>query len=536
MERAIAYIRVSTDRQVTDGTSLITQEARVHAYIQLMGYELDRLFIEEGETAKTAGRPALREALTYARRHKGRLDVLIFPKVDRFARYTEDYFALKGTLRDLGIRLESIDERFDASPAGRFMETVLAAQAQFDNEVRSERSKNGMIEAVRAGRWVWKAPLGYRNVRLGKKGTIEPDPRVAPLVIEAFRRVAIRLQRPDDVWAWFKAQGIPISRTQFHYMLRNPAYMGVIEAFGERSQAQPPFVPLVPDDLFCRAAAPRRLEPAENATYHSNHPDFPLRGTIRCGCGRALTGCWSRGRDKRYAYYRCMACKGVNLPVRQVERRFEAELRALRPAPEAWPWLHHATTERWAERHVQLTNQHAALTAQITEAERLQGAIAMKNAAGILPDSVAKTQIDELANQVIALKSERSTCQFPEDRWSEVLAFAKAFLDDLAGWWRGRSLTSKKKLQAFLYPNGLVYTKIGSFRTADYPLLEEIKTALCGGQFTLVDLTPESTNQLCAWLTQLHEAFGTWDDEGEDIPIGRRSPRRSRRGPRGRRR
>jgi hypothetical protein len=30
----------------------------------------------------------------------------------------------------------------------------------------------------------------------------------------------------------------------------------------------------------------------------NNHPDFPLRGFVRCeSCGRPLTGSWSKGRN-----------------------------------------------------------------------------------------------------------------------------------------------------------------------------------------------------------------------------------------------
>ena len=57
MERAIAYIRVSDPRQVTDGNSLVTQENLVRDQVRARNYELDRLFVEPGESAKTDNRP-----------------------------------------------------------------------------------------------------------------------------------------------------------------------------------------------------------------------------------------------------------------------------------------------------------------------------------------------------------------------------------------------------------------------------------------------------------------------------------------------
>jgi len=44
------------------------------------------------------------------------------------------------------------------------MEGVLAAFAQFDYDVRSERTLAGMKAALSLGRWTFQAPLGYSCV------------------------------------------------------------------------------------------------------------------------------------------------------------------------------------------------------------------------------------------------------------------------------------------------------------------------------------------------------------------------------------
>ncbi len=54
------------------------------------------------------------------------------------------------------------------------MENMVAAFAQFDNDMRADRCTNGMKEAVREGRHVWNAPIGYNNVRVADKATIAP--------------------------------------------------------------------------------------------------------------------------------------------------------------------------------------------------------------------------------------------------------------------------------------------------------------------------------------------------------------------------
>jgi len=44
--------------------------------------------------------------------------------------------------------------------------------AQFDNDVRTERSVGGSRDAMKEGRYVWLAPLGYDNIKVNGKSTI----------------------------------------------------------------------------------------------------------------------------------------------------------------------------------------------------------------------------------------------------------------------------------------------------------------------------------------------------------------------------
>ncbi|WP_424975359.1 zinc ribbon domain-containing protein [Dinoroseobacter sp. S124A] len=63
-------------------------------------------------------------------------------------------------------------------------------------------------------------------------------------------------------------------------------------------------------------------------------PDFPLCGHVHCGaCGNAMTGAWSKGKYKHYAYYRCetLGCsqKSKSIPQARLEGGFEDVLKSL---------------------------------------------------------------------------------------------------------------------------------------------------------------------------------------------------------------
>jgi hypothetical protein len=61
---------------------------------------------------------------------------------------TYDHFALRSHLQSLGISLRSATEPIDDTSTGKLMEGVLAAFAQFDNDVRSDRTRAGMKAAL----------------------------------------------------------------------------------------------------------------------------------------------------------------------------------------------------------------------------------------------------------------------------------------------------------------------------------------------------------------------------------------------------
>lgn len=152
MVGAVIYIRVSTKEQ-TENLSLATQLRACEEYCRREGFEILERFKEEGEGAKTADRTELQRLLTYCRTHKGRVHFLVVFNLTRFARDKYDHFALRSHLQSLGISLRSATEPIDDTSTGKLMEGVLAAFAQFDNDVRSDRTRAGMRAALELGRW-----------------------------------------------------------------------------------------------------------------------------------------------------------------------------------------------------------------------------------------------------------------------------------------------------------------------------------------------------------------------------------------------
>ena len=66
-------------------------------------------------------------------------------------------------LGELGVQLVSVDEPHDNSAAGRLLKNTLGSLNQFFSDSLSEKTRDRMAAGAKQGRWLFVAPLGYRN-------------------------------------------------------------------------------------------------------------------------------------------------------------------------------------------------------------------------------------------------------------------------------------------------------------------------------------------------------------------------------------
>ena len=73
--RAAIYIRVSTEEQAQDGTSLATQRERCEGYVTSRGWSLELVEFDEGVSGTCDSRPGLDRLMAQCR--SGQIDVLV---------------------------------------------------------------------------------------------------------------------------------------------------------------------------------------------------------------------------------------------------------------------------------------------------------------------------------------------------------------------------------------------------------------------------------------------------------------------------
>jgi DNA invertase Pin-like site-specific DNA recombinase len=508
---AVIYVRVSTKEQ-TENLSLPTQLRSCEEYCQRQGYQVLERFKEEGESAKTADRTELQNLLKYCRTNKGKVHFVVVYNLTRFAREKYDHFALRAHLKSLGISLRSATEPIDDTSTGRLMEGVLAAFAQFDNDVRSERTPAGMRAALELGRWTFRAPLGYLNAPKWSDKTLIPDPERASLVKRAFEEFATGRDTKQEVLALVTdlglrtRRGLVLNPQSFALILRNPLYIGTIQSPETGISCRGKFDPLISEETFYRVQALLDGRVQVSGPRQRNHPDFPLRGFVRCdSCRRPLTGSWSKGRNEYYAYYHCQRqCRAVNVSKDKCEGLFVDELGELQPSPGYMRLVKERVVDAWRElRHDART--HAAeierrLTTIQENLDRLDEAFLYERSIDI---DTYDRQKDRLREAQTLAQIDRHSTQLEKIDVEGILAFAERILPRAADLWVQASLEQKQRLQQLFYPEGVAFDGIRFNRTAATAPFFKYLDPSEGAEESLVALTGASWNRLAAWLKAL---------------------------------
>ena len=181
-KRAVGYIRVSTREQAQEGVSLAAQEERIRAFCTAKGWDLLRIYRDEGESGKNLERPGV---LSMIRDLKADgVDVVVVLKLDRLTRSVRDLGSL---IEDLfaGRALAAVDGSLDSSTAsGRMVVNLLGTVAQWERETTVERTVAALEYKQRRGEWCGRIPFGFR---IGEDGKLEEDPE-AMQTIQAIKR------------------------------------------------------------------------------------------------------------------------------------------------------------------------------------------------------------------------------------------------------------------------------------------------------------------------------------------------------------
>lgn len=453
------YCRVSTKEQVDEGNSLVSQERLCREYALKEGFEIAEVFIEKGESAKTANRTQLNLLLKFCTKKKGSVQAVIAYKVDRISRSIADYTVIRATLKRYGVEIRSVTEFFEDTPAGRFMENIIANVGQFDNDVRAERSIGGMKEATEEGRYVWMAPIGYSNVKINNLSNIAPN-RYAPLIKKAFEMIGLRKYSTNEIRLILAEEGLtnrrnnPVTCSNFFHLLRNPLYKGVIRKFGKEYQGR--FDAIVSIELFDKVQAILKGRKNIVSQYLHENPDFPLRKFVSNEQGITMTGYWSKGKRLKYPYY---SFKLPNTTIRRevLENQFKDFLKTFAFETRHLTRMRYHLSQQFEKKMRQESREKNKLQAQIDILNKQIDNLISLKVNGSISTTTFSLRVENFEAEIEKLKELLKVEVSHVFDVEGLMTFANKALKEPDKLWSVSSPKRKLNLQVFDFPNGVIY-------------------------------------------------------------------------------
>ncbi|MFD2890011.1 recombinase family protein [Chitinophaga cymbidii] len=317
---AIGYIRLS--RKDQSKYSLAGQESAIISYCTKYGLQLLNIFTDNGQCSDTFERTNFKALEYFLHQNKGVVRYLIVMDHDRFSRDLSQALSKINELRrKYGVDVLSVDEPIDlntSDPQIFISRTLKYAMANLELLNIRKRLRNGIRNAMQSGRFMQKAPFGYRNgLDISGKSTLVVKEAEATIVRKIFQDYRAGLPM-YLIYEAVKPLGFPnTGNSAIRRVLQNCVYAGLISIEPTFEQQKVTFVralhePIVKEENFWLVQ--HMLKTSRNKAQP--HKDFPLRGHLRCSCGRSMTAGWSKGRKKYYQYYRCVQHSNINLPER----------------------------------------------------------------------------------------------------------------------------------------------------------------------------------------------------------------------------
>lgn len=136
------YVRVSTEEQALRGFSIDAQIDALKEYCKKNNMKIVDIYSDEGISGAKPPlkRPALNRLLEDVK--AGKIDMILFTKLDRWFRSVKEYFKVQEILEDNKVEWKTILEDYDTSSAnGQMAITIFLAVAQNERDRTAERIK-----------------------------------------------------------------------------------------------------------------------------------------------------------------------------------------------------------------------------------------------------------------------------------------------------------------------------------------------------------------------------------------------------------
>ena len=315
------YMRVSTEDQAKEGFSLPEQKERLETYCKFKGYEIKDYYTDAGISAKKGNHRPEFERLKEDIRNK-RINTLVALKLDRVTRSIYDWEELVNFLEENEAYIDCANDDINTTTAnGKMIARLLISVSQNEIERTSERTKIGMVGAIKQGHLPSNPPLGYKR----KKKKIVPDLTTKDVVIRIFELYhnGSSYQKISNLFNKEEVLGKTNWRdSTVQALIENPIYKGDY-IYGKRTKNPTYYAdvvePLISKELWEEC----QVQKKKNSRSYVRTLTYMFLQKLKCPkCNRIMGGkATTKKNGNSYYYYYCNDCK-ITVKEKDIENYF----------------------------------------------------------------------------------------------------------------------------------------------------------------------------------------------------------------------
>jgi site-specific DNA recombinase len=461
---AVAYVRVSTTEQV-DNFSLGSQQEEVERKAQRDGYILQRVFKEPGQSAKDTNRPELQALIKYCLDKKNKITAVIVYKWDRLSRSQLDFLTLRQLFAQHGISLLSATETSGDTPEALFLQNILSAAAQYENDLKSVRVKDGMRKRFLAGYLTSKPPIGYTTGIIDGKTCGVPDEKSFQHLQRIWYRIDSEkwtLGRVKEELDKLKIHKEPFCKQSVSKIFANKYYMGTLvsEKYGESTGKHRA---MVEEDVFYRV---REIitgrKQGKGGARKDIREEVPLRGHLYCPlCGKHMGGAPTTSKSGRIIwYYVCAERKShktYEVNADRVHEQFLDILKNIKVEPHVMKYFAELMKERYQERYQDLHASAKAIEKDIEKLDDQLKKLKKKHLEGYYTDDEFKETKEELKIEYVTKKSLLNEKAIDRMDIETILEWMTYYLTNIDILWTKASIQVRHRIQRSLLPEKMTF-------------------------------------------------------------------------------
>ena len=503
----IGYLRVSTKKQADEGVSLIVQNRDVEKKLKELGCTQIFVYEDEGKSGKTIqGRDEFRKALEKAIQSKAKFFCTY--DTSRFARNTEEAIKTIQLLRSNEIELVCVTAKFDDTPEGKLVFSMLATIDQFYSDQLGAKIKKSLKKKRESGYFMGKAPKGYSNIRINGQADIVINDDGLAIKQTLQNYLAGKIETLREVAKDLDANGFePRKETSFQTagrILKTPFYGGIFLDNTTGEYVDHVYEKLISkEDWFYiqeKISGRRR----QTNHYKKHHPDYPLRSITYCHrCGRKLKGYPARGHGGVYYVYACptKGCIGV-VHTQVLHEQFGETLSHLEPDDGLLKLFEEILRRSLSDKLSKDSGREKQLQRQVETLRKEQEMIVTTMAKLTNPKVLGSLEkrYEDIEKRIITQEEAliQVNAKLSDENCEPIIQNGLNILKDPFTIWEKANPETKHHYQKWLFPEGMEFDHENGLRTRKknltYELLEALKTN-DSGMVETVGFEPTSKSQ-----------------------------------------